>query len=440
MNDPRLRYATDLSASDLNEGGSAPAIDAQDLRSRFSRVRAATFELAKPLSDEDCCVQSMPDASPVKWHLAHTTWFFETFVLEKYEEAFEPFLPAFRVLFNSYYNGVGEKHPRAQRGLLTRPALHEVMLYRKKVNERMQRLIERFGGEAAFCEAVELGLQHEQQHQELILTDIKHLLSLNPLQPAYRDEVDDSSSRAAALQWLAFDAGLVEIGNDGAQFCFDSETPRHQHYVDPYLLASRLVTNGEYLQFILNGGYRDPQWWLSEGWDWLQASGIAHPIYWACQDQTWSEFTLGGRQRLDPARPALHLAYYEADAYARWVGARLPSEAEWENAARRHALEPVAGVTARLRPRAALGAGLQQAFGEAWQWTHSSYAAYPGYRWPQGAIGEYNGKFMVNQYVLRGSSCITPAGHSRFTYRNFFPAHARWQFSGIRLAKDGTGV
>ena len=435
MNDPRARYAFDLS-----EDGIAACAGAEDLRSRFSRVRAQTFNLARPLSDEDCCVQSMPDASPVKWHLAHTSWFFETFVLEQYEQAFEPFLPAFRVLFNSYYNGVGEKHPRAQRGLLTRPALHEVMLYRKKVNERMQRLFERLGDDAAFCEAVELGLQHEQQHQELILTDLKHLLSLNPLQPSYCDEVDDSSSRAAALQWLSFDTGLVELGNDGAQFCFDNETPRHKHYLDAYLLGSRLVTNGEYLQFILNGGYRDPQWWLSEGWDWLRANDIAHPIYWDCDQQAWSEFTLAGRQRLDASRPALHLSYYEADAYARWVGARLPSEAEWENAARRHALQPVSGATALLRPRAAQGAGLQQAFGEAWQWTHSSYAPYPGYRWPPGAIGEYNGKFMVNQYVLRGSSCITPAGHSRFSYRNFFPAHARWQFSGIRLAKDGTSI
>jgi ergothioneine biosynthesis protein EgtB len=435
MNDPRLRHAIDLS-----EGGSVPAARPEDLRSRFSRVRADTFNLAKPLSEEDCCVQSMPDASPVKWHLAHTTWFFETFVLERYERAFEPFLPAFRVLFNSYYNGVGEKHPRAQRGLLTRPALHEVMLYRRKVNERMQRLFERLGNNAAFCEMVELGLQHEQQHQELILTDLKHLLSLNPLQPAYRDEVDDCSSRAAALQWLAFDAGLVEIGNDGAQFCFDNETPRHKHYVDAYLLASRLVTNGEYLQFILNGGYRDPQWWLSEGWDWLRANNIAHPLYWQCDEQGWSEFTLAGRQRLDPSRPALHLSYYEADAYARWVGARLPTEAEWENAARRHVLQPVPDATTRLHARAAQGGGMQQAFGEAWQWTSSSYAPYPGYRWPQGAIGEYNGKFMVNQYVMRGSSCITPGGHSRFPYRNFFPAHARWQFSGIRLAKDGAGV
>jgi len=432
VNDPRRPQAIDL-----HEDGSTPAAGA--LRSRFGMVRARSFDLAKPLSEEDCCVQSMPDASPVKWHLAHTTWFFETFLLEKYEEAFQPFLPAFRVLFNSYYNGVGEKHPRPQRGMLTRPALHEVLLYRKRVNERIQRLFDRLGDDASFCAMVELGLHHEQQHQELILTDIKHLLSLNPIQPAYSEEVDDSSSRAAAMTWLPFDSAIVEIGHGADGFCFDNETPRNKQYVETYSLASRLVTNGEYLQFILNGGYRDPQWWLSEAWDWLQANGISHPVYWESDEKGWSEFTLGGRRRLDPSRPALHVSYYEADAYARWVGARLPSEVEWEHAAQRHSVRPDATSDGHLHPRAAAGSGLQQIFGDAWQWTRSSYAPYPGYRWPQGAIGEYNGKFMVNQYVLRGSSCVTPEGHSRITYRNFFPASARWQFSGIRLAKDGSG-
>ena len=417
---------------------SAPAAG-ENLRSRYAGIRAHSLDLAKPLSEEDCCAQSMPEASPVKWHLAHTTWFFETFVLEKFEEGFRPFLPAFRVLFNSYYNGVGEKHPRPQRGLLTRPALHEVLLYRRKVNERMERLFGRLANDAPFNALGELGLNHEQQHQELILTDVKHLLSLNPLQPAYREQEDAPSSASAAMQWLNFSDAVVEIGHGGDGFSFDNETPRHKHYLNMYCLASRLVTNGEYLQFIADGGYRDPQWWLSEGWDWLQTNRIGHPLYWQCDDKAWSEFTLGGRRALEPSLPALHISYFEADAYARWAGARLPTEAEWEHAAHSLAASEAVAGDDRLHARAAQGSGLQQLFGAAWQWTQSSYAPYPGYQWPQGAIGEYNGKFMVNQYVLRGSSCVTPRGHSRITYRNFFPATARWQFSGIRLAKDGSG-
>jgi len=379
----------------------------------------------------------MPEASPVKWHLGHTTWFFETFVLEQYEKSFRPFLPAFRMLFNSYYNGIGEKHPRAQRGLLTRPALHEVLLYRKNVNERMERTFAHFGDDDAFGTLVDLGLHHEQQHQELILTDVKHLLSLNPLKPAYRKLEALDSPPPGGIEWLAFEGGLTEIGHGGDGFCFDNESPRHKQYLNSYFLASRLVTNGEYLEFIAEGGYRDPRLWLSEGWDWVQANKIIHPLYWEQDDQRWSEFTLGGMAPLDPAAPAVHISYFEADAYARWAGARLPSEAEWENAAcaREAADEP--DRLDRLHPRPATNAaGLQQMFGDAWQWTQSSYAPYPGYLWPEGAVGEYNGKFMVNQYVLRGSSCVTPHGHSRITYRNFFPATARWQFSGIRLAKD----
>ena len=437
MNDPRRPHAIDPRETDNQR-----ADRTSQLRRRFAEVRAHSYNLAKPLSEEDCCVQSMPDASPVKWHLAHTTWFFETFLLEKYEEDFRPFLPAFRTLFNSYYNGVGEKYPRPQRGMLTRPALHEILLYRKKINERMEKLFERLGEDASLCALIELGLHHEQQHQELILTDVKHLLSLNPLQPSYR-ELDDAGAPGpgAMLHWLAIEGGVFETGHDGAGFGFDNETPRHKQYLDDYSLASRLVTNGEYLQFIVNGGYHDPRLWLSEGWDWLQAGRIAHPLYWACNDRGWSEFTLGGRRPLDPALPVVHLSYFEADAYARWAGARLPSEAEWEHAAQLYAADEEAERLDRLHPGPAVQAsGLQQIFGAAWQWTKSSYAAYPGYQWPQGAIGEYNGKFMVNQQVLRGSSCITPGGHSRITYRNFFPAAARWQFSGIRLAKDGSGI
>lgn len=432
MNDPRVLHALHAAPGDGASG--------DVLRARFAAVRARSAELAKPLSEEDCCAQSMPDASPTKWHLAHTSWFFETFILEKYESSFAPFLPAFRVMFNSYYNGVGEKYPRAQRGLLTRPALHEIMLYRRHVNARMEELFARHGDDSVFCALAELGLNHEQQHQELILTDIKHLLSLNPLQPAYREQDEADSPAATRMQWLAFAGGLTEIGHAGDGFHFDNETPRHKQFLQPYSLAARLVTNAEYVDFIADGGYRDPRLWLSEGWDWLQANRIAHPLYWQRGDNRWDEFTLCGTRTLDPAAPAVHLSYFEADAYARWAGARLPSEAEWEHAAGTRDMTPPAHHDDWLRPRPAHGSdGLQQMFGAAWQWTQSSYASYPGYVWPEGAVGEYNGKFMVNQYVLRGSSCLTPAGHSRATYRNFFPATARWQMTGIRLAKDGPG-
>ena len=429
----------------MNDPHDPPAIDArgsartmgESLCSRYARIRAHSFHLAKPLSAEDCCVQSMPEASPVKWHLAHTTWFFETFVLEKYEEPFAPFQPAFRMLFNSYYNGVGEKHPRPQRGLLTRPALREILLYRKQVNERMERLLAHFGDDQALFALVDLGLHHEQQHQELILTDVKHLLSLNPLKPSYREQEEEASHAPSGIEWLAFTGGLVEIGHGGDGFCFDNESPRHKQYLNSYRLASRLVTNGEYLDFIADGGYQEPRLWLSEGWDWVQANKIMHPIYWEQDGNRRSEFTLGGKGPLHAAAPAVHVSYFEADAYARWAGARLPSEAEWENAAGVHAAVDEPDRHDRLHPRPAMNVqGLQQMFGEAWQWTQTSYAPYPGYLWPEGAVGEYNGKFMVNQYVLRGSSCVTPGGHSRATYRNFFPATARWQFSGIRLAKD----
>lgn len=402
----------------------------------FAAVRARTLALAEPLSEEDCCVQSMPDASPVKWHLAHTTWFFETFILEKYERPFRPFNPAFRVLFNSYYNGVGEKHPRPQRGLLTRPALHEVHAYRADVDARMAALLAARGEDRELRLLTTLGLNHEQQHQELILTDVKHLLSMNPLKPTYLRRTSASPARAAPLEWLEFEGGVVEIGHDGNGFCFDNELPRHKQYLHPYRLASRLVTNGEYLRFVEDGGYGNPLLWLSEGWDWVQANAVEHPMYWMREGAAWTEFTLNGVRPLDPDLPVAHVSYFEADACARWAGARLPTEAEWEHAA---GSLPVTGNLAgaeALHPRPATGPGLQQIFGDAWEWTQSSYAPYPGYRAPAGAIGEYNGKFMVNQYVLRGGSCATPDDHIRATYRNFFPAAARWQFSGVRLARD----
>jgi len=397
----------------------------------FAQVRQRSVHLAEPLSPEDCCAQSMPDASPVKWHLAHTTWFFETFILEPREAGFQPFHPAFRVLFNSYYNGVGDKHPRARRGLLTRPALAEVLAYRADVDRRMARLLALHPDDRELAALVELGLQHEQQHQELILTDVKHLLAQSPLFPAYLDAPLPASCPVAPLDWVDFDGGLAEVGHRGQGFAFDNELPRHRQYVAPFALASRLVTNADYLEFIEAGGYRDPSLWLSEGWDMVRNGGLAHPFYWQQRDDgAWQEFTLHGLQKLDPARPVTHVSLYEADAYARWRGVRLPTEAEWEFAAR-----DVAIGCGDMHPRAAGNTGLAQMFGECWQWTSSSYAPYPGFAPAAGAIGEYNGKFMINQYVLRGSSCATPHGHARASYRNFFPAGARWQFTGIRLAR-----
>lgn len=405
------------------------------LSDRFRRVRRQSQAIAEPLSPEDCCAQSMPDASPSKWHLAHTTWFFETFVLDRYERGFEPFHPQYRMLFNSYYEGVGDKFPRPHRGMLTRPSLEEVLAYRSNVDHRMLLLIdsmeagEHLAGEGstlhqrdACIALIELGLQHEQQHQELMLTDIKHLLSLNPLKPAYQTLPEALMPNAMAelpLEWHRIGEGLVEIGYGGDGFCFDNETPRHRQFVEPYECASRLVSNAEYMEFVLAGGYRDASLWLAEGWNWCQELELSKPIYWERDlSGNWLEYTEYGLRALEPHRAAVHLSYYEADAYARWAGARLLTEAEWEHAA------------------ACLHTAGHEFFGVAWQWTSSSYAPYPGFVAPAGAVGEYNGKFMVNQYVLRGSSSATPLNHARLTYRNFFPAYARWQFTGIRLARS----
>jgi ergothioneine biosynthesis protein EgtB len=404
------------------------------LAERYDQIRRATRHLCEPLSPEDCQVQSMDDASPAKWHLAHTSWFFETFILEHAVPDYRPFHPEFRVLFNSYYQTVGQQHPRPRRGILSRPTLDEVFAYRAHVDEHMLELLGATGELDA--EIVELGLQHEQQHQELILTDIKHLLSCNPLHPRYRDCPESAAGEPAALRWIGFGEGLRWIGHDGNGFAFDNELPRHRVFVDAFALATRLVTNGEFLGFIDDGGYERPDLWLSDGWNTMQARGWRAPLYWEQGGGARQVMTLGGLQPLRADEPVCHVSLYEADAFARWAGARLPREAEWEVAAADANLDGNFVESGRLHPAPTTAAGLAQLFGDVWEWTQSAYTAYPGYQPPSGAFGEYNGKFMCNQLVLRGGSCATPREHVRATYRNFFPPDARWQFSGIRLARD----
>jgi ergothioneine biosynthesis protein EgtB len=416
----------------------APASAATGLAERYRAVRAATEALAAPLSAEDCAIQSMPDASPVKWHLGHTSWFFETFLLAPHLAGYTLCDPAFRVLFNSYYNAVGAKHPRPRRGLLSRPSLDTVRAYRAHVDEGMARLIADNARAGEVSALVELGVNHEQQHQELILTDVKHMLSCNPLEPAYLPGRAVQPGRATALEWVQFDEALIEIGHAGPGFAFDNEMPRHREFVGAHALATRPVTNAEFAGFIADGGYRRPELWLSEGWDWVNANAISAPLYWKDSDGGPLQFSLHGAVTRLPDAPVSHVSLFEADAYARWAGARLPTEAEWESAAARVAVEGHFADDAFYEPRSASPARepLEQLFGDVWEWTQSAYAPYPGFRPAAGAVGEYNGKFMCNQYVLRGGSCATPRSHIRASYRNFFPASARWQFSGFRLARD----
>ena len=406
---------------------------------QFDAMRAATLALVAPLSPEDCALQSMPDASPVKWHLAHTTWFFETFLLVPSLPGYSPFDPSFRVLFNSYYEGVGDRHPRPQRGLLSRPDLGTVFAYRAHVDRAMRALLGH-APSAATGSLFTLGVHHEQQHQELILTDVKHLLSHHPQRPAYRARWPLAAVQPRRLAWHRHAGGIVTIGHGGDGFAFDNEGPPHRVLLEPFDLASRPVTHGEFADFIADGGYRRPELWLSLGIDTVRARSWEAPLYWERQDGAWQTFTLHGMAEIDPHAPVCHLSYFEADAYARWAGARLPTEFEWEAAARDL---PVAGnfvESGALHPVAPAGdatsAPLQQLYGDIWEWTSSSYAPYPRYTPASGAVGEYNGKFMCGQYVLRGGSCATPASHVRATYRNFFPPEARWQFSGVRLARD----
>ena len=423
---------------------------------RFCAVRGHTENLIEPLSAEDCQIQSMPDASPAKWHLAHLTWFFETFLLERFEAGFKPFDNSFRVLFNSYYNGVGDKSPRHQRGLISRPSLEQVLRYRAQVDQRMLQTIARVQAhhspleQQAFDALLTLGLHHEQQHQELLLTDIKHALSLNPGSPAYARRWPLAGIDPQPVRWLPYAGGLQEHGFDAGQdgaFAFDNETPRHRIHVAPFELASRLVTNGEMIAFIEDKGYQRPQHWLSMGWDWVQAGQHALPLYWQASDDTgkttYQNFTLQGLVDIDPNTPVCHLSYFEADALARWSGARLPTEFEWELAAR--SLPPSTLPSGNFVENAAYHplplqedkpSQPMQMFGDVWEWTQSNYNPYPGYQPLEGLVGEYNGKFMCNQFILRGGSCATPQSHVRASYRNFFPPDARWQFSGLRLARD----
>lgn len=413
--------------------------DAPDaLPTLFRDVRALSEALVAPLSDADATVQAMDDASPAKWHLAHTTWFFETFVLRDHVAGYRLYDDRWPFLFNSYYEAEGPRYARPHRGMITRPSLDEVRGWRAHVNSALADALPALGPEARAL--VELGCHHEQQHQELLLTDILSLFALNPLAPAIWDTPRDAPAPAPEpIQWIEGAHGIVEIGHDGASFGFDCEGPRHPVLLARHALADRPVTNAEWQDFIDDGGYQRPDFWLSDGWTWVQHEGVEAPLYWQRQDGDWAQFALDGLHPVRPAAPVTHISYYEADAFARWAGARLPTEAEWESAAA--ALDPLGGnqldAAGPVRPRAARdGAGLRQMFGDVWEWTASAYLAYPGFRPATGAVGEYNGKFMSGQFVLRGASCATPRGHARASYRNFFYPHQRWQFTGLRLAKD----
>jgi ergothioneine biosynthesis protein EgtB len=404
------------------------------LKYQYQQIRQTSERICQPLEIEDYQIQSMPDVSPPKWHLAHTTWFFETFILLPCLPAYTVFHPQFGYLFNSYYEAVGARHPRHQRGLISRPTVAAVYQYRAHVDRAMNRLLSDIAEDSKLSALIELGLHHEQQHQELLLTDIKHILALNPLQPIYRDDLPvNLETNESKFVWLGYAGGLYSIGHAGTEFAFDNESPRHQVYLQDYQLGNRLVTNGEYLEFIQAGGYQTAKYWLAEGWTTVQSQQWQAPLYWELIDGDWWVMTLGGLRQLNIQSPVCHVSFYEADAYATWKGKRLPTEAEWEiatldlpivgNFLDSDYLDPISDQKLQ-----------NQFFGDVWEWTQSAYLPYPGFKIAEGAIGEYNGKFMCNQMVLRGGSCVTSANHFRPTYRNFFPPSTRWQFSGIRLA------
>lgn len=413
----------------------------QELLSKYAIIREKTEQICQPLLTEDYVIQSMTDVSPPKWHLAHTTWFFETFLLVPYLKGYRPFHPQFRMLFNSYYNDVGKQHPREQRGLLSRPSVKTIYDYRLRVNEMLSDFIMNCGSTelATLSPIVFLGLQHEQQHQELLLMDIKHNFYIDPSFPAYQSTKSKvTSNNCRGLSFSDVEAGTIEIGYAGAAFCFDNELPCHKYYLKSYAIANRLITNGEYLEFILCGGYQNPSYWLADGWDIVTKNKWNHPLYWQYIDGHWYIFTLSGLQTLEPDEPVSHVSYYEADAFARWSGKRLPSEPEWEHFVMSQDLKITPGNFLDqlfMHPRPSSQEAENQFFGDLWEWTATPYGPYPGFK-PFEVFGEYNGKFMNNQMVLRGGSCITPKDHIRATYRNFFQPEKRWQFSGIRLAYD----
>lgn len=418
--------------------------EARRLQERLLASRRLSLDLSAPLTDEDQVVQASPDASPTKWHLGHTTWFYEAFVLGPRLSGYEAYDPAFAYCFNSYYESMGARHPRASRGLLTRPSADAVRHWRGHVDAALARLCDGLPDMASGAELtalLELGINHEQQHQELLLTDVLCLFAAEPLRPAYKPEngprPSGTKGAGSAHRWVAFDGGDADVGFSGAGFCYDHEAPRHRVALAPYRLADRLVTNGDWLAFMADGGYRNPLLWLADGWATVTANGWTAPGYWEERDGGWCQMTLRGLLPIDPHTPVSHISYFEADAFARWSGARLPTEQEWEVAA---ADAPLVGNMlgrGALRPEPATGRrDLDQLYGDVWEWTSSAFSPYPGYRPAPGAIGEYNGKFMVSQQVLRGASCVTPDGHSRPTYRNFFYPHQRWQFTGLRLASD----
>jgi ergothioneine biosynthesis protein EgtB len=410
------------------------------LLAKFKKIRAFTEKLCEPLETEDYVIQTMPDVSPTKWHLGHTSWFFEAFLLSSTDANYKSINPLYNYLFNSYYVQIGERWLRAHRGLLSRPTVKEVFNYRKFVDENVLKFIKTSGAESYKKHApiIELGLHHEQQHQELLLTDIKHVLSINPLNPVYSNKKNKAIKSKVKLKWVGFPGGIFEIGTDGNSFCYDNETPRHKHYLKPFSLTNKLVTSGEFIEFIESGGYSNTLLWLSDGRAMVEKEKWKAPLYWENKDGEWWNFTLNGFRKVDPAEPVTHISYYEADAFAAWKQLRLPTEAEWEVAADR--LEYKGNFVEKQNYHPVClekeKNGLNQLYGDVWEWTLSSYLPYPGYKPLPGALGEYNGKFMSSQMVLRGGSCATSETHIRKTYRNFFPPHSRWQFMGIRLAKD----